>query len=157
MLNKVVLMGRLTSDPELRHTPNSTAVTSFTLAVNRTFSRGNEQTDFVDIVAWGNTAEFVSKWFTKGLLVAVSGRIQTRTWKISREISVNRLRLSQKKFILRNPNEAMLLHVQMQVTALRRQVTICLWAILILTCLPMMTASCHSDINKRRMNNGKRF
>ncbi|MCX7614895.1 MAG: single-stranded DNA-binding protein [Clostridiales bacterium] len=82
MLNKAILMGRLTGDPELRHTPNNTAVTSFTLAVNRSFSRsGEQQTDFIDIVAWGSTAEFVTKWFHKGMLVAVSGRIQTRNWE----------------------------------------------------------------------------
>ncbi len=82
MLNKAILMGRLTGDPELRHTPNNTAVTSFTLAVNRSFSRsGEQQTDFIDVVAWGSTAEFVTKWFHKGMLVAVSGRIQTRNWE----------------------------------------------------------------------------
>lgn len=83
MLNSVVLMGRLTADPELRHTPNGIAVTSFTLAVNRSYAKaGTERaTDFIDIVAWRNTAEFVSKYFTKGLLVAVEGSIQTRTYQ----------------------------------------------------------------------------
>lgn len=81
MLNKAILMGRLTNDPELRHTQNNTAVTTFTLAVGRTYDRSGEQTDFIDIVAWSNTAEFVSKWFYKGLQVAVSGRIQTRNWE----------------------------------------------------------------------------
>ncbi len=83
MLNKVILMGRLTADPELRRTPNNTAVTSFTLAVNRRFTRAGEQSqaDFIDIVAWDRTAEFVSKWFSKGQQVAVAGRIQTRTWE----------------------------------------------------------------------------
>ncbi|WP_458862342.1 single-stranded DNA-binding protein [Acidaminobacterium chupaoyuni] len=81
MLNKAILMGRLTADPELRHTQNNTPVTSFTLAVNRSFAKAGEQTDFIDIVAWSSTAEFVSKWFKKGMLVAVSGRIQTRTWE----------------------------------------------------------------------------
>ena len=80
MLNKAILMGRLTADPELRHTQNNIPVTSFTLAVDRTFGQ-DKQTDFLDIVAWRNTAEFVSKWFRKGMLVAVSGRIQTRTWE----------------------------------------------------------------------------
>ena len=80
MLNKAILMGRLTADPELRHTTSNTAVTSFTLAVNRRFSQNNE-TDFIDIVAWSSTAEFVSKYFKKGMQVAVAGRIQTRTWK----------------------------------------------------------------------------
>lgn len=83
MLNNVVLMGRLTADPELRHTPNDIAVTSFTLAVNRSYAKaGTERaTDFIDIVAWRNTAEFVSKYFTKGQLVAVEGSIQTRTYQ----------------------------------------------------------------------------
>ena len=73
MLNKAILMGRLTADPELRHTQSNIPVTSFTLAVDRTFGQ-DKQTDFLDIVAWRNTAEFVSKWFRKGMLVAVSGR-----------------------------------------------------------------------------------
>lgn len=80
MLNKAILMGRLTADPELKHTQNNIPVTSFTLAVDRTFGK-EKQTDFLDIVAWRNTAEFVSKWFSKGMLVAVSGRMQTRIWE----------------------------------------------------------------------------
>lgn len=79
MLNKAILMGRLTADPELRHTPNNVPVTSFTLAVNR--SRQKDQTDFIDIVAWQKTAEFVCNYFKKGMQVAVSGSIQTRSWK----------------------------------------------------------------------------
>lgn len=79
MLNKAILMGRLCADPELRRTPNDTSVCSFTLAVDR---RGKDDgTDFLDIVAWGKTAEFVSKYFVKGQLVAVAGRIQTRNWE----------------------------------------------------------------------------
>lgn len=83
MLNKAILMGRLTADPELRKTQNGTSVTAFTLAVNRSYTRSGEQpqTDFIDIVAWRNTAEFVSRYFTKGQLVAVEGQIQTRTWE----------------------------------------------------------------------------
>ena len=83
MLNKAILMGRLVADPELRRTPNNNSVTSFTLAVNRSYVRQGEQpqTDFLDIVAWGKTAEFVSRYFVKGQLVAVAGRIQTRTWE----------------------------------------------------------------------------
>ncbi len=83
MLNKAILMGRLTADPELRKTANDTSVTTFTLAVNRNFSRNGEQaqTDFIDIVAWRSTAEFAAKWFTKGMQVAVSGRIQVRNWE----------------------------------------------------------------------------
>ena len=83
MLNKVVLMGRLTRDPELKHTQTNTSVTSFTLAVDRSFARQGEerQTDFIDIVAWRNTAEFMTRYFRKGQLVAVSGRLQTRKWQ----------------------------------------------------------------------------
>ena len=80
MLNKAILMGRLTADPELKHTPENTPVTSFTLAVNRTFGQ-DQQADFIDIVAWRNTAELVCKWFCKGMQMAVSGRIQTRAWE----------------------------------------------------------------------------
>lgn len=79
MLNDVCLMGRLTRDPELRYTPQNTAVTSFSLAVVRDFDK--EKTDFIDVVVFGKTAEFAAKWFHKGLLVAVSGRIQTRDWE----------------------------------------------------------------------------
>ena len=82
-MNQVVLMGRLTRDPELRHTQTGTAVASFTLAVDRGFAPkdgGERQTDFIDIVAWRNTAEFVSKYFTKGQMAAVTGRLQIRDW-----------------------------------------------------------------------------
>ena len=79
MLNTAILMGRLTAAPELRSTQSGTPVCSFTLAVNR---RGKDDgADFIDIVAWSKTAEFVSKYFQKGQLVAVNGRIQTRTWE----------------------------------------------------------------------------
>lgn len=82
MLNVAVLMGRLVADPELRHTPNGVSVTSFTLAVDRTYCKQGEerQTDFIDIVAWRNTAEFVCKYFHKGQLAAVQGAIQTRSY-----------------------------------------------------------------------------
>lgn len=81
MLNKVILMGRITADLELKTTQNGISVISFTLAVNRNYGKGSEQqTDFIDIVAWRNTAEFVSKYFTKGQLVAVAGALQTRLW-----------------------------------------------------------------------------
>jgi single-strand DNA-binding protein len=82
-MNQVVLMGRLTRDPELRHTQTGTAVSSFTLAVDRGFAPkegGERQTDFIDIVAWRNTAEFVSKYFAKGQMAAVTGRLQIRDW-----------------------------------------------------------------------------
>lgn len=83
MLNRAILMGRLTADPQLRYTPsNNVAVTSFSLAVARNFTKAGEKppTDFIDIVCWRNTAEFVSKYFHKGQLVAVEGSIQTRNW-----------------------------------------------------------------------------
>ena len=83
MLNHIVLMGRLTRDPELRRTQSGVAVASFTLAVDRDFQNrdsGEKQTDFIDIVAWRNTAEFVSKYFTKGRMAVVSGRLQIRDW-----------------------------------------------------------------------------
>lgn len=80
MLNKSILMGRLTRDPELRHTQSNIPVASFTLAVDRGYKNDNQQTDFINIVAWRGTAEFVSKWFKKGQLVAVSGRIQSRNY-----------------------------------------------------------------------------
>ena len=82
-MNKVILMGRLTRDPEVRYTQTSnTLVASFSLAVNRRFVRQGEerQADFINIVAWNKTGEFVSKYFKKGQQVAVIGRIQTRTW-----------------------------------------------------------------------------
>ena len=80
MLNRITLMGRLTADPELKKTPSDISVVTFTLAVERNFSK-EKQTDFIDIVCWRNTAEFVSKYFSKGQLIAVSGALQTRTWK----------------------------------------------------------------------------
>ena len=83
MLNHIVLMGRLTRDPELRRTGSGIAVASFSLAVDRDFGSretGEKETDFIDIVAWRNTAEFVSKYFTKGRMAVVSGRLQIRNW-----------------------------------------------------------------------------
>lgn len=82
MLNVAVIMGRLVRDPELRHTPNDVAVTTFTLAVDRSFTKQGEekQADFIDVVAWRNTAEFVCKYFQKGRMMAVHGSIQTRTY-----------------------------------------------------------------------------
>ena len=80
MLNKVILMGRMTRDPELRHTQAGVPVTSFSLAVDRGFQTNGQSVDFINIVAWRGTAEFVTKWFSKGQLVAISGRIQARTY-----------------------------------------------------------------------------
>lgn len=84
MLNHIVLMGRLTKDPELRRTGSGVAVASFSIAVDRDFGNrenGEKETDFIDIVAWRNTAEFVSKYFTKGRMAVVSGRLQIRNWQ----------------------------------------------------------------------------
>ena len=83
MLNKIILMGRLTRDPELRHTQTGTAVASFSLAVDRDFkdkATGERSTDFIDVVAWRQTAEFVSRYFTKGRMAVVEGRLQIRDW-----------------------------------------------------------------------------
>lgn len=82
MLNQITIMGRLTRDPELRRTQSGIAVASFTLAVDRDFGgqNGEKETDFIDCVAWRNTAEFVSKYFSKGRMAAVSGRLQLRDW-----------------------------------------------------------------------------
>ena len=83
MLNHIVLMGRLTRDPELRRTGSGVAVASFTLAVDRDYAaQGAErETDFIDIVAWRGTAEFVEKYFSKGRMIVVAGRLQIRNWQ----------------------------------------------------------------------------
>ena len=83
MLNHITIMGRLTRDPELRRTGSGIAVASFTVAVDRDFGGrdgGERETDFIDCVAWRNTGEFVSKYFTKGSMAVVSGRLQIRSW-----------------------------------------------------------------------------
>ena len=82
MLNRIILMGRLTRDPELRKTQSDTPVCSFSLAVDRDYKKDGEkkETDFIDIVAWRATAEFVSKYFTKGRMAVVEGRLQLRDW-----------------------------------------------------------------------------
>ncbi len=112
MLNKAILMGRLTRDPELRHTQSNIPVASFSLAVERDFasraaaSDGQRQreTDFFDIVAWRGTAEFVSKYFVKGQLVAVCGRLQQRKWtdkdgnnRISVEVIADEVHFAERK------------------------------------------------------------
>ena len=84
MLNHITIMGRLTRDPELRRTGSGIAVASFTLAVDRDFPNketGEKETDFIDCVAWRQTGEFVSKYFTKGRMAVVSGRLQIRKWQ----------------------------------------------------------------------------
>lgn len=83
MLNRIIIMGRLTRDPELRRTQSGTAVASFSLAVDRDFKNqnGEKETDFIDVVAWRNSAEFVSRYFTKGRMAVVEGRLQIRLWQ----------------------------------------------------------------------------
>lgn len=82
MLNHIVIMGRLTRDPELRQTGSGIAVASFSVAVERDFSGKDQEkeTDFIDVVAWRQTGEFVNKYFTKGSMIVVSGRLQIRSW-----------------------------------------------------------------------------
>lgn len=83
MLNRIVIMGRLAKDPELRHTQGGNPVASFRLAVDRDFKdkqTGEKATDWIDVVAWRNTAEFVSRYFTKGRMAVVEGRLQMRDW-----------------------------------------------------------------------------
>ena len=81
MLNTITVMGRLTKDPELRYTQNETPVTTFTVACERDFgSNGKKETDFIECIAWRNTAEFISKYFSKGSLAVVAGRLQIRDW-----------------------------------------------------------------------------
>lgn len=84
-LNKVVLAGRMTADPELKQTPSGVSVLSFSIAVNRNYvpkgsEQGERQADFINVVAWRQTAEFISKYFRKGSAICVTGSIQTRTW-----------------------------------------------------------------------------
>ena len=83
MLNHIVVMGRLTHDPELRKTASGVSVASFSVAVDRDFSQqdGKKETDFLDVVAWRNTAEFAAKYFTKGRMAVISGRLQIRNWE----------------------------------------------------------------------------
>ena len=82
MLNHITIMGRLTRDPEMRRTGSGVAVTSFTIACDRDFGQnGEKETDFIDVTCWRNTAEFASKYLSKGRMAVVSGRLQIRKWK----------------------------------------------------------------------------
>ena len=81
MINCINIMGRLTDTPELKTTNSGTNVTTFTVAVDRQYSKGEKQTDFINVVAWRGTAEFVSKWFSKGQMIAVQGSLQTRKYQ----------------------------------------------------------------------------
>lgn len=83
MLNRVIVMGRLTRDPEMRHTQSGTAVCSFSIACDRDIvskQSGERETDFIDVIAWRGTGEFVGKYFTKGRMIVVVGRLQIRDW-----------------------------------------------------------------------------
>lgn len=116
MLNHIVIMGRLTRDPELRHTQAGTAVASFTVAVDRDFKdkeTGERKTDFIDCVAWRSTAEFVCKYFAKGRMMAVEGRLQLRDWvdkeknkRRSAEIQVSSAYFADSKSKEQEPPEA---------------------------------------------------
>lgn len=81
MLNKAILIGRLTKEPELKSTAQGVSTCSFTLAVDRNYQSGEKKADFISCVAWRGTAEFISKYFQKGSLICVEGSIQTRSWK----------------------------------------------------------------------------
>lgn len=106
MLNRTVIMGRITRNPELRQTPNNVSVVTFSLAVDRNYQadKNNKQADFINIVAWRHTAEFVSKYFVKGQLVAVEGSIQTRSYqdkdgnnRTAFEVVADRVYFAEKK------------------------------------------------------------
>ena len=107
MLNHIVIMGRLTRDPELRRTQSGTAVTTITVAVDRDYqSRESQekQTDFIDVVAWRSTAEFISKYFTKGRMIVVEGSLQSRKWqdkngqnRVSWEVQANTVYFGDSK------------------------------------------------------------
>ena len=114
MLNKVVIMGRFTKDPELRRTGSGTAVTSFSLACDRDFKSqsGEKETDFIEVVAWKNTAEFVSKYFSKGRMAVVDGRLQIRDWtdkagnkRITAEIVADNVYFADSKRSESNDNQ----------------------------------------------------
>lgn len=81
MLNKVILMGRLTADPEIKQTSNGISVLSFSIAVDRNYSKEEKKVDFINLVAWRQTAEFIERYFTKGQMIAVEGSIQTRNYE----------------------------------------------------------------------------
>lgn len=106
MLNKAILMGRLTRDPELKFTQNGTSVVSFNIAVDRNYSgqSGERQTDFIPVTAWRKTAEFISQWFEKGQMIVVVGEIQSRNWqdkdgnkRTSIEILANEVQFGESK------------------------------------------------------------
>ena len=106
MLNRIIIMGRMTRDPELRRTQSGIAVTSFRVAVDRDFRgpNGEQETDFIDVVAWRNQAEFVSKYFSRGRMIIVEGQLQIRDWtdkegqkRRNAEIVADRIRFGESK------------------------------------------------------------
>ena len=114
MLNKIILMGRLCTNPELRRTGSGTAVTSFSLACDRDFKSqsGEKETDFIEVVAWKNTAEFASKYFSKGRMAVVEGRLQIRDWtdkagnkRITAEIVADNVYFADSKRSESNDNQ----------------------------------------------------
>lgn len=114
MLNKIIIMGRLTKDVELRRTGTGTAVASFTLAVDRDFGQdGQKETDFIDCVAWGKGAEFAEKHFSKGKMMVASGRLQIRSWtdknenkRRSAEVNVENIYFGEPKASIGDKYEA---------------------------------------------------
>lgn len=93
MLNRITMTGRLVADPELRRTQSGVSVTSFRIANDRDYGKGEEkETDFFDVVAWRSTAEFICKYFTKGRMISVDGRLQTRGWKDGKATTASALR-----------------------------------------------------------------
>ena len=108
-LNKVVLAGRMTADPELKQTPSGVSVLSFSIAINRGYvsknsEQGERQADFINVVAWRQTAEFISKYFKKGNMVALEGSIQTRSWddqdgkkRYATDVVVNQVYFAESK------------------------------------------------------------
>ena len=114
MLNKVILIGRLTDDPELKHLQNGTAICSFTVAVARSYVKSGEQrqTDFLDVVAWNKLAEFIAKWFAKGRPIIVVGELQSRLWtdkagakRKSIDVVANEIRFAEAKKEPMKPEE----------------------------------------------------
>lgn len=116
MLNHITIMGRLTRDPELRRTNSGVAVANFRVAVERDFTdkqSGEKKTDFIDCVAWRGTGEFVSKYFTKGRMVVVDGRLEMREWtdkdgskRVSAEINADNVYFADSKIAAENGNSA---------------------------------------------------
>ena len=122
MLNHIVLMCRLTRDPELRRTTTDTPVSSFTLAVDRDYSKNDETVDFIDIVAWRQTAEFVQRYFKKGRMAVVEGRLQIREWNDKYETSGEAQRLWQTKYTSVTAKKARI-HARSKTKAFPKQTT----------------------------------